>query len=85
MKLVINVDNYKFEACKRRKEEGQNAWYHDMVLNGKPLEKERVKELNDIKAEIGKKSNVSFYENKWWNYVSEVFDNRIAELKGENK
>ena len=79
MKLVINVDNYKIEACKRRKEEGQNAWYHDMVLNGKPLEKEIVKELEKIKAEIAESFSSSVSDCIY------IIDNHILELKGENE
>ena len=79
MKLVINVDKYKIEACKRRKEEGQNAWYHDMVLNGKPLEKEIVKELEKIKEEINNGYPTSVEDILW------IIDNEISEMKGETE
>lgn len=90
MKLVINVDNYKIEACKRRKEEGQNAWYHDMVLNGKSLEEEIVKELENMKNKLHKKSwtmigiaqdrqLLDLYE------ADKIINDRISELKGETK
>lgn len=93
MKLVINVDNYKIEACKRRKEEEQNTWYHDMVLNGKPLEKEIVKELEKIKKEIMKYSAEN--KNSEDLYLAgcgdgayhslAIIDKYISELKGDNK
>ena len=88
MKLVINVDNYKLEACKRRKEEGQNAWYHDMVLNGKPLEKEIVKELEKIKEKINLEDVNCQYEDDYvysggLQKAIEIIDNHISELKGE--
>lgn len=80
MKLVINVDNYKIEACKRRKEEGQNAWYHDMILNGKPLEKEIAKELEKVKAEIKK---IRSKQNCSCSDCLDIIDKHISELKGE--
>ena len=48
MKLIVDVANYKIESCKRRKEEGINEWYHNMILDGVPLEDE----LEKIKEEL---------------------------------
>lgn len=90
MKLVINVDKYKIESCKRRKEEGWNEWQHDMILEGKPFNDELVKELEKIKAEIEdirlSEENVDSNWCAGLKYVNnKIIDKYISELKGEDK
>ena len=48
MKYIVNVEKYKIESCKRRLNEKDNGWYHDMINEGRPLEDE----LEDIKKEM---------------------------------
>ena len=94
MKLVINVDEYKIESCKRRKKEGWNEWYHNMILEGKPFNDELVKELEKISVEIQKENNYNpeinqteyiCGTNQAYKNVISIIDKHIAELKGESR
>lgn len=57
MKYIVEVEKYKWESCKRRAEEGQNSWYHDMILEGTPLEKEAENIKRDLKKIFANKKS----------------------------
>ena len=83
-KLIIEVDDYKLESCERRAAEGLNAWYHDLILNAKPLETE----LEEIKAEMDEYKE---FQDGHFIDASEmkcalmyIINTHICKLKGEN-
>lgn len=52
MKLIVDIDNYKLEACKRHVAEHCASWYDDMVVNGVPLPKGKRHRQTDVLDEI---------------------------------
>lgn len=59
MKLIVEVDEYKIEACKRHVKERYASWYDDMVANGTPLSK--IKDEIERKITSGQWSEATVY------------------------
>ena len=44
MKIIVEVDEYKIESCKRHVEERYGSWYDEVIAKGTPL--------NTLKSEL---------------------------------
>lgn len=96
MRIVVPISKALFEKMKSNKNHIEDLYYYDIrpaaeaVSKGKPLtNKDTIKELEEIKAEIDRlyafymyifKENVVIKSD-----VMQILDKHIAELKGEDK
>lgn len=48
MKIIVEVDEYKIESCKRHVKERYGSWYDEVIAKGTPL--------NTLKSELLKHS-----------------------------
>lgn len=76
MKLIVEVDDYKLEACKRHVEERYASWYDEMVANGTPLS--NVRNEVEAKANSGQWSEATVYGLK---KAIAVIDKYLEETK----
>lgn len=100
MRIVVPISKALFEKMKNNKNHIDIFYYYDIypvaeaVSKGKPLtNKDTIKELEKIKAEIGKcrdyiivsHNNTEADMNRLdgINLVAAIIDERISELKGE--
>lgn len=37
MKLLVVIDDYKIESCKRKVQEKYSSWYDEVIANGTPI------------------------------------------------